>query len=136
MSQHHFNAEIVDTIPAVREPGVLYISFAHRTAVHDCACECGNKVVTPLNPSAWSVRLVGSAPTLHPSIGNWGFPCRSHYLIQNGQVVWAKDWTSDEVSYGADRDQRDRRDYFTSRTLRGRISKFLRALRNLMWRRT
>lgn len=134
MIQNEFYAEIVDYIPAVRNPGVLYVSVAHRTAVHECACGCGNKVVTPLNSSAWTVRVADSRPTLHPSIGNWGFPCRSHYMIQNGRVVWAKDWSSEEVSHGADRDRRDRREYFASRTMRGRVSRTLRTLRDLLRR--
>ncbi|WP_420808246.1 DUF6527 family protein [Arthrobacter ruber] len=104
--------------------------------MHDCACGCGNKVVTPLNPSGWTIRLANSMPTLHPSIGNWGFPCRSHYLIQNGQVVWARDWTSDEISRGASRDMHDRRQYFASRTIRARLGTILRVLRNgSCWRR-
>ena len=27
--------------------------------------------------------------SLHPSIGNWSFPCRSHYWIRGNRVVWA-----------------------------------------------
>jgi hypothetical protein len=60
--------------------------IALRNAGHLCACGCGNKVVTPLDPAEWSFRDRSGLPTLFPSIGNWQLPCRSHYLITDGRI--------------------------------------------------
>lgn len=49
--------------------------------------------------------------TLHPSIGNWGFPCRSHYLIRRNKVVWAGSMTPVEISLVRKRDQADKDAY-------------------------
>lgn len=81
--------EYVEYIPELLEPGVLYISKRFRTASHLCCCGCGLKVVTPLNPAKWSLTDHGASVSLSPSIGNWGYPCRSHYLIIRSQVRWA-----------------------------------------------
>ena len=69
------------------EPGVLYVSKAYQVAIHLCACGCGAETVTPLHGSGWT--LTGDArPTLTPSIGNWQFPCRSHYYVTDGRIEW------------------------------------------------
>jgi hypothetical protein len=74
--------------------------------MHLCCCGCGSEVVTPLNPAGWTLEIVGGAVTLRPSIGNWSLPCRSHYLIRQGKVVWARDMSRDEIEDGRLRDQR------------------------------
>lgn len=90
----------VHYVPAVLEPGALYVSEAFEVAVHLCACGCGAKVVTPLDATGWRfTEKVGQA-TLHPSIGNWQLPCRSHYWIRSGKVVWAEDWSEERVEAG------------------------------------
>ena len=30
----------------------------------------------------------GRTISLNPSIGNWSYPCRSHYWIKGNRVVW------------------------------------------------
>lgn len=90
----------VDLIPAVLEAQVLYICEQYETAVHKCCCGCGQKVVTPLTPTDWRVVRNGAAVSLYPSIGNWSFPCRSHYWIRNNQIEWAEEWTQDEIEAG------------------------------------
>ncbi len=52
--------------------------------------------------------------TLHPSIGNWGFPCRSHYLIRRNQVVWVRGMSDREISLVRERDRRDKETYIAS----------------------
>jgi hypothetical protein len=47
-----------------------------------------------------------------PSIGNWQFPCRSHYWIQGGQVIWSVDWTPEQVQAGQRAEEKRRRAYF------------------------
>jgi hypothetical protein len=70
--------EFVDFIPEVLEDGKLYISQTYATAVHKCCCGCGHKVVTPLSPTGWRLAVERGFVSLYPSIGNWGYPCRSH----------------------------------------------------------
>ncbi|WP_420540874.1 DUF6527 family protein [Mycolicibacterium septicum] len=75
------------SIPASPEPGDLYVSMQYETAVHLCACGCGNKVVTPLGPRDWSITFDGTV-TLRPSIGNGQQACRSHYYVRNNRIDW------------------------------------------------
>lgn len=72
----------VDLMPAEREEGVVYVSMKYSTAVHNCLCGCGMKVVTPIRPDKWTLTYDGEAISLSPSIGNWSFPCKSHYWIK------------------------------------------------------
>ncbi len=82
--------EFVEFIPSELKEGTLYISIPYATAVHLCACGCGIKVVTPISPPEWLLRWDGDTVSLHPSIGNWQFPCRSHYWIMRNRVEWAR----------------------------------------------
>src|SRR5437899_984797 len=85
--------KFVEFVPDTLEAGVLYVSVAHGTAVHRCCCGCGREVVTPLTPTDWKVIFDGDTVSLYPSIGNWNFPCRSHYWITHNRVEWAEDWS-------------------------------------------
>jgi hypothetical protein len=89
--------EYVDFIPARLEGGRLYISMKYRTATHLCCCGCGMEVVTPLNPAKWHLSDHGATVSLHPSIGNWSFPCRSHYWITSGKVLWASSMSEGQI---------------------------------------
>lgn len=84
--------KFVEFIPDELEDGTLYISITYATVLHKCGCGCGNEVVTPLSPSDWQLTFNGETISLFPSIGNWSFPCRSHYWIRKNEVVWVKDW--------------------------------------------
>ncbi len=86
---HSVEHQYVEYIPEQLQPGVLYISKRYRTASHLCCCGCGMKIVTPLNPAKWALSDHGDSVSLSPSIGNWNFPCRSHYLIIRNHVRWA-----------------------------------------------
>lgn len=99
-----FEARFVEFIPATIEQGVLYISREYETSTHLCACGCGNKVVLPLKPTYW--RLVSEVPvTLYPSVGNWSFPCQSHYWIRKNRVKWSYKMTGAEIEAGRRRDR-------------------------------
>ena len=91
--EHRF----VTVIPDTMEPRTLYVSLAYATAVHSCACGGGQEVVTPLSPRDWSVVFDGETVSLTPSIGNWSFPCRSHYWVPKGKVVWIEDWDAGSI---------------------------------------
>ena len=97
----------VESFPDVLGPGILYVSRRYSTASHLCCCGCGIEVVTPLNPAKWSLKEVGDRPSLSPSIGNHGFPCRSHYWIQNGAVRWDGAMSAAAVAKVRARDRAD-----------------------------
>ncbi|WFU32393.1 DUF6527 family protein [Bradyrhizobium brasilense] len=104
--------EFVELIPSHLADGVLYVSRKYHTASHLCACGCRNKVVTPLNPSGWQLGARQGKSTLYPSIGNWSFPCQSHYWIRNDRIEWAPKWTREEIETGRQRDRLAQRQFF------------------------
>lgn len=111
MRQQTVRPEFVEVIPERLEDGVLYICERYGTAAHTCCCGCGQEVITPLGPADWSLRREGGAVTLHPSIGNWSFPCRSHYFIRRNKVVWARSMNQSEIERVRRRDQIDKTAY-------------------------
>lgn len=115
MRRISINHEFVESIPSELQEGVLYVSVQYATAVHKCACGCGNKVVTPISPVKWQLLFDGDSVSLRPSIGNWQFPCRSHYWIKSNKIRWAGAWTPEEVAVGRQREARDREQYFADR---------------------
>ena len=92
--QHRF----VEFVPEEKEDGILYISMEHGTAIHKCVCGCGNDVVTPLSPVGWQLTYDGEAISLNPSIGNWYFPCQTHYWIKENKVIFARRWDKEEIN--------------------------------------
>jgi hypothetical protein len=111
MKQSSLTPQCVSFIPEKLNEGVLYICEQYRTASHKCCCGCGEEVVTPLTPADWSIRKEGGTVTLHPSIGNWGFACRSHYWIRKNQVIWAKPMSQKEINHIRARDSADKEAY-------------------------
>lgn len=112
MKTSQLRPEYVELMPKVIEEGVLYISKKYGTAVHKCCCGCGQKVVTPLKPTEWSLSVSAGGVTLRPSIGNWSFSCRSHYWIRNNRVVWAGDMSAAEIERGRRLDRAAKQEYF------------------------
>jgi hypothetical protein len=103
--------EFIDLAPPVLKEGVLYISYKYNAAVHNCCCGCGEKVMTPLSPAHWQVKVNKGKVTLHPSIGNWNMACKSHYWIRHGQVIWAGAMSQKEIAWIQERDRRDQAEY-------------------------
>ena len=112
----------VETVPEELEDGVLYISVRYRTAAHICACGCGMKVATPIHPTAWEMHWDGRAVSLSPSIGNWQFPCRSHYLIRRNKIVKARDLADWEIERGRKK-EREKRSLWLRRQARSEAKK-------------
>jgi hypothetical protein len=102
----------VEYMPKDLQPGVLYVAEKFNAAAHLCACGCGSKVRTPLGPTEWNLSVSPSGVSLHPSVGNWQRPCRSHYWIRDGQVGWSGAWTDEEVQAGRVREHARRDAYF------------------------
>ena len=90
--RHHF----VENVPAKLEPGVIYVSIPFSTAVHACACGCGNEVVTPIRPNKWTLSFDGESVSLSPSIGSWSLACQSHYFIRKNRIRWVPRWQPKE----------------------------------------
>ncbi len=89
--------KFVEVLPPMLEEGVLYISMAFNSVVHNCACGCGVRVVTPLSPAGWQLQYDGRSVTLYPSIGNHQYGCRSHYWICRNRVEWSYACTHEEI---------------------------------------
>jgi hypothetical protein len=107
--------EFVEFIPDELEPRTLYISVRFATASHLCICGCGNKVVTPIRPTDWILIFDGKTVSLDPSIGNWSFPCQSHYWIRNDKGKWAPKWSRKQIERGRMRDEISRQQYYSGR---------------------
>jgi Family of unknown function (DUF6527) len=106
--------EFVEFIPDDLKEGTIYVSIRFATVSHKCCCGCGNKVVTPLRPTDWKLIFDGKTISLHPSIGNWGFECRSHYWIKNNRVQWAAQWSQEEIRAGRAHDSLAKEEYFNA----------------------
>jgi len=104
--------EFVEFIPDELKEGTLYVCIGLATVVHKCCCGCGNEVVTPLSPTNWKLTFDGETISLNPSIGNWGFQCRSHYWIKDSRVKWAARWSQEEIETGRPRDRSAKERYF------------------------
>ena len=98
MRVSRFSPQFVESIPEALDPGVLYVSMHLASVIHLCACGCGQEVITPLSPTDWKLCFDGENVTLDPSIGNWSFPCRSHYWIRGGKVRWSGPWSAEKIA--------------------------------------
>ena len=107
--------KFVEFIPRELEAHTIYVSIPYATSIHNCCCGCGSRVVTPISPADWKLIFDGRTISLEPSIGNWSFPCRSHYWIRNNRVVWADQWSDDRIDAGRKKDSRARTAYFNKK---------------------
>lgn len=112
MSNHILKHQFVTAAPEKPEDGILYVSIPYRTALHKCCCGCGHEVVTPLSPTDWKLTFDGVSISLHPSIGNWSLPCRSHYWIDRGKIEWAGQWSDEQIAAGRANDMRSKDRYY------------------------
>jgi hypothetical protein len=115
MKRTSISHEFVEYIPPELDEGVLYVSIPYATAIHLCACGCVNKVVTPISPAEWQLLYDGESVSLTPSIGNWEFPCHSHYWIRRDEIRWARRWSAEEIAEGRRRDAEELEEYFADR---------------------
>ena len=103
--------EFVEFIPDKLRDGVVYVSIIYATAVHRCACGCGNEVVTPLSPTDWRLTFDGETISLDPSIGNWSFDCQSHYWIKQNTIRWAPKWDRSKIEMARTADRQAKEKY-------------------------
>lgn len=86
-----YRFEFVTHVPDKMEADILYISIPFSTVLHLCPCGCGNEVVTKISPSRWKLMFDGETVSLSPSIGNWYFPCQSHYWIKENRIIFVRE---------------------------------------------
>ena len=110
--QQTFDYKFVEQIPKILEESKIYISIPYSIAIHKCACGCHNEVVTPLSPTDWSLIYDGETVSLNPSIGSWGFACRSHYWIENNRIRWTYQWSQKEIEKGRTYDRLAKKEYY------------------------
>lgn len=100
-------------VPDKLSEGVLYISEEFSTAGHLCCCGCGAEIFTPLNQAQW--RLIkhdrDDTVSLYPSIGNWKYPCNSHYWIDKNVVKDAGPMSDRIIRNVIKRNRRDKDRY-------------------------
>lgn len=114
MKTQRYRLSEVESFPRPLTPGVLYVSNRFNCAAHACACGCGREVITPLSPVQWQLIRGTSGASLRPSIGNWSFPCRSHYWITSGRVEWAAEMSEVAIREGREVNTRLRQAYFNA----------------------
>jgi Family of unknown function (DUF6527) len=126
----------VHFMPKELKPGVLYVSDEFGIALHLCACGCGSKIRTPLGPTEWDVEETKGGPSLYPSVGNWQQACQSHYWIRHGEIIWAEEWTPEQIAAGRRHDEQRRRTYYDAldRKSRGKMRRFWHWLKGLFER--
>lgn len=105
--------EFVESLPRELEEGRIYISVPFATVGHKCCCGCGKEVITPLSPTDWELTFDGETVSLDPSIGNWSFPCRSHYWIIRNSVRWARPWSQKQIQRSRSHDRAAKAAFFT-----------------------
>ncbi len=74
----------VETIPPIEDmkEGEVYISEQYQISIHLCLCGCKNQTVLPLNKNGWHlIKEKGNKVSFTPSVGNFNFDCKSHYII-------------------------------------------------------
>ena len=48
---------------------------------------------------------------MDPSIGNWSFPCGSHYWLKNNKVQWSHQWSKAQIESGQEFDMLKKQQY-------------------------
>jgi Family of unknown function (DUF6527) len=114
-----FRPVVVDIVPDRLDEGVLYISLKYKTALHKCACGCGNEVVTPLGPTDWRLSEASGRISLWPSVGSWNLPCRSHYWIRQDAVAWDVPWSDDKIAAARTRERETKQRHFAAKAREG-----------------
>lgn len=115
MKLQHYTFQFVEFMPAVLDEGALYVSMAYATASHLCFCGCGMKVVTPLSPTDWRLTFNGDTVSLDPSIGNWSYPCQSHYILRSNRVIWAGSMSAAQIRGVRISDAQEKMRYYEQR---------------------
>lgn len=98
MKTQRLRPEFVEYVPDSLEEGVLYVSERYRLCSHKCCCGCGEEVVLPLSSAEWRLTREGDLVSLWPSVGNWDYACRSHYIIKRNEVIESDPMTEQQIA--------------------------------------
>ena len=86
----------VERIPQELEEGVVYHSEEFELGALLCACGCGHQI-TLLVPDSHQITVAGEFASIHPSIAVCDGPCKSHYLLSEGNVEWLPAFSEAQV---------------------------------------
>lgn len=135
MKLNRISLQRVHQMPKELQPGILYVAEAFGAAAHLCACGCGMKVRTPLTANRWALTESPRGPSLWPSVGNWQQPCRSHYIIEDGNIIWCGQWTPEQVLAGRAQETARRQEYYDALYAdRGWLRRIWKGLKGLFTR--
>lgn len=99
----------LNQFPEQLQEGILYISEEFSLTGHKCCCGCGEDVYLKLGPAKWQlIKEADDTVSLHPSVGNWKYACRSHYWISSNEVLAAGPMSTGKIRRVQERDRRDR----------------------------
>lgn len=76
-------------MPEEKQEGIIYVSQDFNLVIHLCPCGCKKEVVTPFGKDDWTITIENDLVTLFPSIGNFQFPCKSHYWLVKNEIICA-----------------------------------------------
>lgn len=131
--RRRFEHNFVDLMPPQLEEGIIYVSIPHSTAIHLCACGCGQEVVTPIASTEWTLLYHGDAVSLDPSIGNWSFHCQSHYWIDHNRVVSAPRWSRARIDAGRAMDTAQKKQRFQDQAEQSKPAQHHDSLLRRVW---
>jgi len=84
----YIEVKYVESMPPVSEmeENKIYISEKYHSSTHRCLCGCGSPTVLPINHNGatygWDLYKENNGTvSFTPSVGNYSFPCKSHYII-------------------------------------------------------
>jgi len=78
--------EYIEFMPEVDDmkENTIYISLKFSVTGHRCLCGCGSLTILPINNDGWNMTDNDNKLTFTPSVGNFQYPCKSHYIITKG----------------------------------------------------
>lgn len=120
-------------MPSDFKEGILYVSKKFGVAAHLCACGCGNKVITPLGATEWTIKEEDFGVSVYPSIGNGQLPCKSHYLINNGKIIWCDQMTESKTHQDFKKAEVQRALYYSKYNRHSRLGRCFRRIFNAIF---
>jgi hypothetical protein len=97
-----YRVEKVERLPPALADNVVYVSEEFEVAALKCACGCGHQVNLLLG-DGHTIHDEGGLADISPSIGVWDAPCRSHFWIHKGRVLWADQWSEADIQSAMER---------------------------------
>lgn len=89
LKQVEIEPVFVEQMPDLYQQGKVYISEKFEVSKHLCLCGCENMTVMPLDDGSKWWKLVkenNGTVSFIGSVGNYNFPCKSHYIITKNKA--------------------------------------------------